>query len=144
MLILKKDGGKMSKNSVTDMEFKAKQKILELYQRMIDENFMGEISLEDEWVIWRLDNGVIVKIAINYPVFEGYIATYFIEGKKEIQLTHWHPEIDEIFKDLLEINTGEVFWVRKKKCVFSNFPMIAYRKEWDKFSERKKNRYVVI
>lgn len=118
----------------------------ELYDKMLAEQFVGEISVEKDMIIWKLPNSIILTIfVLNIPPDEGYIGTSYPYGKKELILAHWHPATDEIYNDLLAINTGQTLWiVKKRKIDFRNSPRIIERKEWETFSERKKSRYEIL
>lgn len=120
----------------------------ELYEKMINEQFIGELSLEKGWLVWKLPNGITVEVAFSDPLPETYLGTYYRDGNKKFPLTHWHPYIEDVYNDISEIASGKVFWVkkkRKKKHLFSpNLPIIMDIDEWEKFSEKKKNKYVRI
>lgn len=127
-----------------NIDFREKEIACRLYQRMMDEKFIGHIVLSDDELIWKLPNGILIKVYLNLPMHEGYIATFYIDVKKEVTLTHWHPSIDEIYIDLLDINIGNTFWVVKKKKVFKALPMIMEKKQWESFSDKKRRRYEVL
>lgn len=118
--------------------------LTELYQKMIAENFIGQLSLNNDWLIWKLSDTVILKITID--IHEGYIAVYSFDGKTEKPLTHWHPETEEIYDDLLKINIGDMFWVSRKKSIFYPFPLVLSieKKDWENFSEKRKKQYAII
>ena len=122
----------------------ARQALTELYQKMTDENFIGQLSLDDDWLIWKLSDTVILKITIEFH--EGYVAVYSVEDKTEKPLTHWHPEIEEIYDDLLKVNTGDVFWVIRKKSFFYPYPSVLSmeKREWESLSDKRKKQYTII
>lgn len=120
----------------------------ELYEKMIKEQFPGELSLEKYWLVWKLPNGITVKVAFSDPLPETYLGTYYGEGKNKFPLTHWHPYIEDVYNDLSEIASGKIFWVKRKHKIslpfFLDLPIIMFRDEWEKFSEKKKSKYVRI
>lgn len=118
--------------------------ITELYDKMISEQFKGQLLLEKDYLIWRLPNGVIVKAAFTPPFREGYIETCYMEGKREIQLTHWHPAVEDFYRDLYQIHTSQTFWVKKKKTIFKNPPLIMDESKWGRYNEKKKNKYIIL
>lgn len=123
------------------------ESINELYKKMTDDGFTGELSIEDDWLIWKLPNRIIIKTALNNHPGEGYIEISYFNGKKESSLTHWHPFEDEIYKDLLDINSGQTFWVRKKSNIFNySFRSIITIDKcyWDKLSEKRRNKYDIV
>lgn len=121
-----------------------KQSMVALYKKMIDEHFAGQCALHDGWLIWKLPNGVILKTTMNIPPYEGYIAAYYFDGKKENVLTHWHPMVEEIYDDLFQIHTGDIFWVIQRKSISKNLPLIMDKREWERFSDKKRRKYSVL
>lgn len=122
---------------------------IELYEKMISEQFTGQMTLGEVWLVWKLPNGIIVKISFDPLHPETYLGTsYCPNGKLEIPLTHWHPYIEEVYRDLSEINSGQIFWVKKKRklsrLICPDYPIIMFKNEWEKFSEKKKSRYVMF
>lgn len=121
----------------------------ELYEKMTSEQFTGQLALREVWLVWKLPNGIIVKIAFDTLHPETYLGTYYCpDGKTEFPLTHWHPYIEEVYEDLSEINSGQTFWVKKKRklsrLIFPDHPLIMFQNEWEKFSEKKKSRYIMF
>lgn len=122
----------------------------ELYEKMISEQFPGELSLEKNWLVWKLPYGVSVEVAFHDLYPETYLGTYYYygNGKKKFPLTHWHPYIEDVYNDLSEIASGKIFWVKRKrkmKRLFSlDLPIIMDKDEWEKFSEKKKSKYIRI
>lgn len=122
----------------------------ELYDKMIKEQFPGELALEIEkdWLVWKLPNGITVKVSFDPLHPETYLITYYGEGKRNFPLAHWHPYIEDVYNDLSEIASGKVFWVKRKRKIsrlfFLDLPIILDKDEWEKFSEKKKSKYVRI
>lgn len=118
----------------------------ELYEKMICGNFAGKLLTKDDWLIWQLPNGITVKVAIDERMLEGYIDTSYHCDGKEYLLAHWHPVEDEIYTDLLKIESGQTFWVKKKKSIFNSnsLPIIMDKTEWEAFQERQKNKYTML
>lgn len=117
----------------------------ELYEKMICENFTGELFTKDDWLVWRLPNGITVKVAIDKRIPEGYIDTYYYDGK-EYSLTHWHPVEEDIYNDLLKIENGKTFWVKTKKSIFyrKSLPVIMEMNRWETLSEKQKSKYYIL
>lgn len=123
------------------------QNITELYDKMVSEQFTGQLSMEGDWLIWRLPNSIIIKVAFSELYPEAYLAVCFcMDGKKELQCTHWHPQEEDIYGDLSEINSGSIFWVQRKKRGFMvpNVPEIMFKSEWERFSEKRKSKYIIL
>lgn len=120
------------------------QNVEDLYNRMITENFIGEISFENEWLTWTLPNGIVIGVAVNNQQHEGYIDTKYFDGQKNITLTHWHPMEDEIYSDLSAINDGEAFWIVKKKSVLKSLPQIIDKSEWQRLDEKSKCKFTIL
>lgn len=118
----------------------------ELYEKMIREQFTGQLSLEDDHLIWKLPNGITIKVTFSTLFPEAYLGTCCLDGKKEIPLAHWHPMIEDVYRDLSEINNGQIFWVKRKKKGFltNNFPVIMYKKEWENLNEKRKGKYIIL
>ena len=121
-----------------------KQFLSDLYQKMLDDKFVGHITLQDDCLMRELPNGILYKIYLNLVIQEGYIEALYHSGNQEKSLTHWHPSLDEIYKDLLSINTGNIFWVMKKKRFFKELPMMIERQQWEKLSEKKRKQYEIL
>lgn len=116
--------------------------VMELYEKMDSEHFTGLLEIEKDALIWKLPNGIVLKVFIEKLYGEGYIEVHCPDYKKRAEGTHWHPTADEIYRDLCGINTGQTFWVKKKKGFAG--PLIMDKCEWEKYSEKKKNKYVIL
>ncbi len=116
----------------------------DLYMEMQKNSFKGKVSFDGEWITWELDNGIRIGIGFNEPIHEGYIDTRYIRNNKEIELTHWHPEYDEIYKDLSDVNAGQIIWVVKRTLFGNSLPIIMDLCEYEKMKERKREKYQVI
>lgn len=116
------------------------QNAADLYEKLKKEDLKGKLAKEGELLIWKLPNGIILKIGFNDPPHEGYIGTSYLKNGKEIILTHWHPMEDEIYRDLMDIKNGDTFWV-KRNSIFGELVTIMDRKEYEGLSDRKKRKY---
>lgn len=119
----------------------------DLYNKLVNDKFMGKLSLDKNWLIWELPNGVTLEIAINNPPHEGYIGTYYTHNNCKIILTHWHPMDNEIYTDLKEINRGDYIWIAKiKKPLLSShpIPMMIKKQEYESFSEKRKRKFYIL
>lgn len=117
---------------------------IELYEKMISEQFTGQIKVENGNLIWTLPNGIVLDVIVDNQPQEGYIGVCYPEGKRGAQLMHWHPMEDEIYGDLWDINTGQIFWVKKKRTILWRHPLLMDRRVWEKYSEKRKNKYIVL
>ncbi len=126
--------------------------VMGLYDKMTDEKFRGVISRDREknQLIWQLPNGIMVKISPSKLYPEWYVATFFLDQDREIPLTHWHPAEEDVYRDLYDIHTGHTFWVVKKsffgKGIFfgRKVPLMMEKGQWQGYSKKKRNRYVVL
>lgn len=124
--------------------------IADLYEKLKTENLQGKLSKEGECLIWKLPNDIILKIYMNdmgskrgIPFREGYIDTCYLKNGKEQNLTHWHPQEDEIYSDLMDINNGQTVWARKKS-IFGERIIIMDKKEYEAISHKEKDRYTIL
>ena len=117
----------------------------DLYEKMVKEKFIGQLSFDENLLLWSLPNGITINIVINNQPHEGYIDTYYTINGKKCSLTHWHPMEDEIYQDLTDINNGQTFWIiKKRKFIFEPLPIIIEKEEYKSFSEKKKKRYFIL
>lgn len=126
------------------------QNIMDLWEKLKKENLRGELLKENESLIWKLPNNIIIKVFINHiqtkkgDYFqEGYIGTYYLKNGKKQPMAHWHPYPEEIWKDLMDIQYGETIWVRKTS-VFGEHILMMDRKEYEAISQKKKKRYKIL
>ncbi len=122
----------------------------DLYEKLKTENLQGTLSKEGECLIWKLPNSIILKIFVNdirskrgTSFREGYIGTYYLKNGREQNLTHWHPQDDEIYPDLMDINNGQTIWVRKKS-IFGESIIIMDKKEYEAINHKKKDQYRIL
>lgn len=94
-------------------------------------------------MLWKLPNGICLKIVINNQPHEGYIATYYLKNGRELALTHWHPMEDEIYSDLMDIQNGQTIWVRKSS-LFGDQIIIMDKDEYERLSDRKKAKCTIL
>ena len=119
--------------------------VAELYEKMIGEQFTGQIEIKSDSLIWTLDSGIVLEIVVDNQPQEGYIGVNCLDYKKRItQLAHWHPMEYEIYRDLWDINTGRTFWVKKKRSILWRYPLIMDRCVWEGYSEKRKSKYVIL
>lgn len=90
------------------------QNAKELYDKMRHTpNLCGKIQLDGEIIRWDLHMGYQIQISVDPR------DTYFnIEqkpgGVKEDQITHWHPDPNEIFDQICNIGLrGNILVIRK-------------------------------
>lgn len=114
--------------------------ITELYEKMIANKFQGQLSIENDWITWKLPNNVTFKIAVNNQPHEGYIEVLY----NDKNITHWHPMEDEIYKDLFDINTGQLLLIKKRKSFLTTPLMLIHKNDWEKLSLKRKNKYIVL
>lgn len=118
--------------------------ITELYEKMLSEQFAGQLEIERSILVWTLPNGIVIKTIVDNQPQEGYISVCYRNGKREIELTHWHPMEDEIFKELNDMNRGQIIWVKRKRTFFTGYPFYIEKSVWENFSEKRKNKYIIL
>ncbi|MBR6484385.1 MAG: hypothetical protein IKT14_05145 [Clostridiales bacterium] len=106
----------------------------------------GEISKEGEDAIfWKLPNGIIIELYLNSNMNEWYFATAYEKDGKNIPLTHWHPDCDEVFEDIMDICEGGTFWAVKTDMFGKEKPPYIFeQKEFDKLSDKEKSKYRIL
>ncbi len=113
---------------------------------------IGTITdVNDDSFIWRLPNGIIVRVFVTripdkrYPtsiaITEWYVGYSYDKDGKEIALTHSHLDTHEVFEELVDIQDGNTFWVIKIN-VFGkkSAPLIMEKAEFDKIKNKDKYR----
>ena len=90
------------------------QNTKELYEKMCNTpDLCGTFELEGETILWNLFEGYNIQISVDPR------DNYFNIEKKSIgnladQITHWHPEADEIYEEVCNIGLkGNVLVIRK-------------------------------
>lgn len=81
----------------------------ELYKKMLTwANLRGTISYDDksEEMTWIIADDLRLKISIFG--FEGMIYVFDSAQGRTPALTHWHPDADEIYEEMLNINEGKI------------------------------------
>jgi len=107
---------------------------------------------DNSTVKWTLPNGIIVNISLNERVSrdgpkssDWYVDIgYKPDGEEEMQLKNrWHPSADEVWSDMVDIYTGEFFWVISKNIFGKeSLPRPMFRKEYN--SKRDKSKFKVL
>lgn len=115
----------------------------ELYKKLVSENFKGKLLVEKDFLTWILSNGIMIKVFFSEGDDEGYINISYYD-RKEYQITHWHPAVENIYKDLVDIDSGQIFWVKRKKCIFKSLPTMMDKNKWNSFSEKQKRKYTML
>ena len=116
--------------------------INELFTQMKNENFVGEIELNENRIMWKLSESTIIEVYLDDDEPEGII---FVNYTKKSLSTHWHPTTDEMFKELMEINSGNKFGaVKIKGFFFRNHLFIMDKDIWNSLSDRKKKQYEIL
>ena len=120
-----------------------------LYQDLKNvEHLKGEVSLDNDTVYWQLPNGVLVDISINQlensSLCEGYIGTTCMKDGKKRVLTHWHPVPEDIWSDLMDIQTGRTFWAVKKTMFGESLPLIFDIREFARLPQKEKDKYTIL
>lgn len=117
---------------------------MEVLEKMQSDGFRGSYYIDQNGLIWEFTNGIVLDIVVdNGP--DSYIGVSFLSGKRKCPVTHWHPDREELYEDLLALNMGKYVFLRKRPL----WPMrenivIMERKKWDSFSSRKKKHYCLI
>ncbi len=117
--------------------------IEELYKKMKN-NVNGIVIIKDNKLIWTLPNNVEFEVSCNAYQNEGYIELNYYRNNKKINVTHFHPMDDEIYNELNFFDKN-VIWYKKKGIFNFDRPIWWIEKEkFDKLSERKKAKYIII
>lgn len=110
------------------------QNTKELYDKMCNtHDLCGTFKFTDKMIVWDLFEGYEIKISIEPP------ATHFSIEKKLFwkltnQITHWHPDEEDIFEQVCNIGskgnvvvirknllfTSVVYMGREENCLFSS------------------------
>lgn len=81
----------------------------ELYQKMLTwDNLRGYISYDEKStrMTWRIAVDLILEISVHNG--EGYVSVFDSAHPKAHELTHWHPDADVIYEEMLDINEGKM------------------------------------
>lgn len=86
----------------------------DLIQKCKENNFRGDFSIENDIIIWKVTDNIVLNIIIHNHDDEGYIDEYYVDSKgRAFAYTHWHPENYEIFGDLQNVNDNEIIVIRR-------------------------------
>ena len=117
-------------------------KIEEVFEEMKKMNLNGEITLEDEKIIWKKSTSIEVEIIIEQPplTYVAVITPYYIENgiKQRIDIQNEMGEIN-LFQNIKEEN--ETIYVKEIK---KNRILWFFKDEYEKMKEKKKAKYIVI
>ena len=81
----------------------------ELYQKMLTwDNLRGYISYDEKTT--RMTWSVAADLRLEISVYngEGYVSVFDSEQLKVLDITHWHPDADVIYEEMLDINEGKI------------------------------------
>ena len=81
----------------------------ELYQKMLTwDNLRGYISYDEKStrMTWSIAVDLILEISIYNG--EGYVSVFDSAQPRALDLTHWHPDADVIYEEMLDINEGKI------------------------------------
>ena len=81
----------------------------ELYQKMFGwNNLRGKISYDEETenMTWIIANDL--RLEISLWGFEGMVNVFDSDLPKTTALTHWHPDADEVYREMLDINESKI------------------------------------
>jgi len=80
----------------------------ELYQKMlIWDNLRGYISYDEKTTMMIWNAAVDLSLEIGIFNGEGYVSVFDSAQHRGVGLTHWHPDADEIYEEMLDINEGK-------------------------------------
>lgn len=116
----------------------------ELIKKMDENKFKGTYHIEQNIIIWNISNEVFLEIILNNQSNEGYIAYNCKINNKELNITHDHPEMEELY-ELLEDLNKETNTLVIKKTIFGKLPKLYFGKI-DKFDEsniKNNNKYEI-
>lgn len=120
----------------------AKEELYLIYLKMKNERFNGEIIINDFCIIWKFDENISIRVTIDNLQEEGYIAINYL---KESKSTHWHPDLTDLYDDLLKINNRDLFGVIKKKgFLFRNILFMMNRDYWESLNAKVRKKYTVL
>lgn len=106
----------------------------ELYNKIIKNNeIKGTIKLYSDkvdYISWNIYDDYFIEISFDYH--DGYININKKEKDEKIQLTHWHPEFDEVYNDFLELNDKDniiIVWVKRTSGGYDIIKKNEFKKE---------------
>lgn len=102
------------KGGITMLTTEAPQTAQELYNMILDNpNLNGVFKLVDNTIFWDLNNKISIEIGVD-PRDCYFGINRFLFGKITDSITHWHPELNEIYEDVCNIGLkGNVLVIRK-------------------------------
>ena len=115
----------------------------DLIKKCEDNNFRGTFSIENDIIIWKVTDNIVLNIILHNHDDEGYIAIYYVDSNgRSSAYTHWHPENYEIFGDLQNVNDNEIIVIRRdmfghKKIIIDSKQRLAKLKDNIFFSYEK-------
>lgn len=141
--ILKNEKFIYEPKTIEDLNYNTKQ----LFDKIIKDNkIKGTIKLNNEridYITWNITGDYFIEISFDYH--NGYIGIYKKNEKEKINLTHWHPEFDEIYNDFLELNNKDniiVVTVKRMSGGYDIFNKNGFNKE--KYKNNFFHKYYII
>lgn len=107
----------------------------DLIQKCKENNFRGSFYIENDIIIWKVTDNIVLNIILHNHNDKGYISEYYVDSKgRTSAYTHWHPENYEIFGDLQNINDNEIIVIRhdifgRKKIIIGSKQRLAGLKD---------------
>lgn len=118
------------------METFASKNAKELYEALTMAGLKGSLTLEHNTVVWLHPNGLSFRTSVDEN--EGFVEMLWVKDGKEISLTHWHPSLDEICSDFVDLNSGKYIVEIKEGSLFSQPEAKFIEKEKYAFKPSKK------
>ena len=116
----------------------------DLIKKMNENKFKGNYYIENNIIIWNISNEVFLEIILNNQPDEGYIDYGYRINNKTFYIAHDHPEMEELYELLEELNK-ETNTLVIKKTIFGKSARLYFEKI-DKFDESKfknNNKYEI-
>ena len=113
------------------------QNTKELYDKMRDTpDLCGTFELKGDIIHWNLFEGYNIQIAVDHRDNYFNIEKKLVGGLAD-QLTHWHPEADEIYEEVCNIGSrGNIIVIRKN--LFWTSVLYMGKEENCPYSQKKK------
>ena len=94
---------------------------------------------------WELPNGIILTGTPNAASHDWNVAVSYQHDGKEVQLTHFHSDEDDIFEDLIDFQFGRKFFVTRTNLFGKKtLPKMLDKSIYDKMNDKRKAKYSIL
>lgn len=109
-----------------------------LYQTMSESDLRGTVRYADHEILWQFSEDILIRIRKQND-HSFLIRTCYHDRL----IQKWNAVSEDIWIDVMEIQSGIIFFAFRKSLIHDSIPVQLDRREYEKLPAKEKDKYII-